>query len=412
MGAFGKSRLALDLTDSNRAARFRGRSTLRNITSVSRCIDCGWQTTTAHGAVGVRQTSDNVVGYAGVSTCGRIWLCPVCNAKVMARRAVEIGAVLTWAAVEGLQVIWGSLTSRHNMFDPLARLVETHEGAWRHVVQSRTWSKNSATKRVPHVHGACAVQPREDSPPCDRQWDTVDLGIDGRVGYIRAAEVTIGRNGWHPHYHPIILWRGTAEDAQEFADDVVSRWVEGVEKMGGEAVRDGAQQLEVITGVDVYDALSGYVTKAVYDASKLAIETVWSQSKSGRGRVAETVSHWGLLAAVDQGLADESLWWLELEEATHGNRMITWSRGLRAMAGLGDEKKDEDVAAEQPGTEDDTVVMITPEGWMQLRQQPDVMAGVLDALEAGGPVAMLDYCDENGVGWCYLEDMAAAGVGV
>ena len=368
---------------------------------MSRCYDCGRATVTGGGVVGIRRTDAGLVGLAGLSTCGRVWLCPVCNAKVMARRAVEIGAALTWAAVEGLHVIWGSLTVHHTSSSPLGHLIGVQQDAWRHVVQGRTWTRASATATRAHV---CS-QTCESS--CERKRDTYDTGKDGRVGYIRASEITTGANGWHPHFHPIILWRGTAADAQAFADQVVSRWCDGVQKAGGYASEHGgAQQLRVIGGVEIYDELARYVTKATYDPNRMALETVWSQGKTGRGRAKETVSHWSLLAAVEQGLAVEIGQWSELEEATNGHRMITWSRGLRGFAGLGVEVEDDEIVAEEVGTKDDTVAVLTTEGWRMVRDRPDILAMMLDQLESAGMAGLVNVLNLYGVPWLTVDDLS------
>lgn len=358
----------------------------------------------------VQQGTRKVVGYAGLATCGRVWLCPVCNAKVMATRAVEIGAVLTWAVLAGLQVGWGALTVRHNAFTSLRGLITIERNAWRHVVRAPWWQKSNATKGVPHQH----VDGCKDD--CDRKIDTVDLGKKGRVGYIRAAELTIGDNGWHPHFHPIVLLRMDADDAQRYLDRMVDRWVEGVELAGGEARRQGGQQMKVLRGVQVFEELSAYVTKATYDnarsdkgLSKLALETVWSQSKNGRGRVKGTVSHWTLLAAIEAGLADEASRWLELEEEIQGHRMITWSRGLRALAGLGEEKTDEEEAAREVGSQEDTVAVITANGWHRIKDDPAVLALILDTLEASGPGALAAVLDAHGIEWTTFEGLADVG---
>lgn len=382
------------MEQTNRGHRYIGRAALRKITTVDRCYDCG--RATLGSAVAVRRTPEGVGGFAGLATCGRVWLCPVCNSKVMASRAIEIGAALTWASVEGYSVLWGSLTVRHNAFSDLAKLLEIQRAAWRHVVQSRHWSSASAVRNVPHsCTESCAGS-------CERKTDTV-IVRDGRVGYIRAAEVTIGENGWHPHFHPIIVWRGDAREAQAFADLVVDLWVEGVEKAGGEAIRQGGQQLKLLTGVGIYDELTGYITKATYDPTRLAIETVWSQGKHGRGRVAKTASHWSLLASIEAGLADESERWWQLEEAVTGHRMITWSRGLRRLAGLADERDDEEIASDEVGTAEDTVCFITTDGWIAIRDQPEILALILDVVEASGWVGLRPLLDGFGVDYFVLE---------
>lgn len=392
---------------SGRLTRYTGRQTLRSVTHILRCFDCGREPKGT--AVGIRQTPGGAVGYAGLESCGRVWLCPVCNSKVMARRALEIGSALVWARSADLHIIWGSLTLRHNRFDYLEDLLDIQRDAWRYVVSDWRWRAHGTTSTIEDdvtgdrttVEGQwVSLGKHTHDAACDRgcrkrKSDPVFIEhLEGRVGYIRAAELTDGANGWHPHFHPIILFRGSREAAQEFADLVVDLWVEGVEASGGEARGEGAQQLKVLEPHEVFENLSQYVTKATYETaradtpSKLALETVWSQGKVGRGRALETRSHWSLLGDLEDGDQAQKhtarVKWLELEEAVTGHRMITWSRGLRTFAGLGLEQDDEEVAAEEVGTANDTLCFITAEGWAGIRDRPDVVATLLDMLETGG----------------------------
>lgn len=382
-------------TQESRHARFIGRAALRSITTDLRCVDCGWMP--RGDAVGLR-LSDGVAGFAGLVSCGRIWLCPVCNAKVMARRAIEIAAALSWAEQRSFRVIWGSLTCRHNLASPLADLFDVQRSAWRYLVGRKTWRKASAVSPVEHQHTrACASG-------CARQSDYELTELSGRVGYIRAAEVNYGdRNGWHPHFHPLIIWRGSQTAAQRFADAVVKLWVEGVELAGGEARGYGSQQLKAL-GADAYwDEFAGYVTKQTYDAAALALEASWSQGKKGRGRAFETVSHWSLLAKIAQGDADSCERWFELEAAVPGHRMVSWSRGLRQLAGVGLEATDEEIAAEDLGTKEDTVCFITPDGWSRARANSGFCADLLTALENSGWAGARELLDEYSVEYFTLE---------
>lgn len=360
------------MSETNRADRYQGRNALRRITTVKRCYHCGW-TPTGSGGVAVRHAEVRpgvwAAGFAGVQTCGRIWLCPVCNSKVMARRALEIGAVLAWASTEGHTVLWGSLTARHDARSDLRQLLDIQRAAWREVVQGRSWTR----------------------------------GRSHRVGYVRAAEITIGANGWHPHFHPLILTELAPDAAARWGARLVEDWVTGVKHAGGDAQLEGAQLLKPIQGVQMFETLSGYVTKATYDTAKVALEAVWSQSKTGRGRAQETVSHWTLLAGIAQGLADEADRWLELEAATHGHRMVTWSRGLRDLAGIGDEASDESIAAEEVGTADDNVCFISTNGWAVVRRDPALMAAILETQERGGWGALRALLDATGVDYFTVE---------
>lgn len=354
----------------------------------------------------MRQTADGIVGYAGLASCGRVWLCPVCNAKVMARRALEIGLAVAWAQQQGYHLIWGSLTLWHDSQSELGDLLDLATGAWRRVVSSKWWRSHNATLQVDHICDGCPAD-------CERQLDVIMTGDDGRIGYIRALELTTGINGWHPHFHPLIVYKGTRAAAEAYAAGVVQRWVAKVKDLGGHAVVDGGQQLRVLGRGIAFNELGQYMTKQTFDGAALALELVWSQNKKGqvtKGRAAKTQPHWGLLAQIALGVGDhleEVDRWQQLEEVIPGKRMIAWSRGLRRFAGVGDEVDDETIAAEEIGTREDDVCFLTPAGWAMVRDFPELSAGILEALEVGGWSQLRAMLDSLGIEYFTLEPASA-----
>jgi len=362
--------------NDNRTIRFSGRAALQNVTQIPRCKACGWVVISPNG-VGVRIV-DKTAGFAGLATCGRVWICPVCNAKVMAVRALEIAAALAWGESKDFLFIWGSLTVRHQKGDSLKALLKIQTAAWRAVIESRAWRESNATKVIKHAHS------KRCDEKCVRKTEVLDVGYRGRVGYIRAAEITVGENGWHPHFHPIIFWRGTKQEANRFANEIIQTWVDAVRANGGDANIDGGQQLKVINANKGLQELAGYVTKSTFAHHKLALEAVWSQGKQKRSRANATAPHWSLLTDVASGLVEEVALWHELERATTGHRMITWSRGLRDLAGITSERTDEEISADELGTVHDTVAFISEQGWSTVRQYPQLMGEILTTLENGG----------------------------
>lgn len=384
-------------TDVARVERWVGRQTLRAVTTDIRCYDCGREP--VGQAVGLRLSAEGVTGYAGLASCGRIWLCPVCNAKVMAQRALEIAVALSWAEAEGLHVLFGALTVRHNANSDLEDLLELQRRAWDSVVSGRRWRSGSATTTVPADHRPTC------SSDCDvKHRRSVDTGGPGRVGYIRAAEITIGRNGWHPHFHPIVLVRGSKREAQRVAESIVTEWVHGVEAAGGEARSVGGQMMKVLPPAVAFENIVGYVTKQTYSRTqRLALEAVWSQGKKSRGRAHSTAPHWSILEELARGEFAQIGRWDELEAAVEGHRMITWSRGLRDFAAVGVEAEDADIAACEVGTADDTVCFITPTGWEAIRDEPVQLTGYLDLLRSSGWAAVRAQLVADSVDFFELE---------
>jgi len=372
----------------------------------------------------------------------------MCNAKIMARRAVDVGAVLAWAAEKGLLVVWGSLTTHHTAetrlkkpawipadpydvdpgklrerFNPATRgsryrskleqpfgLLEVQTNAWAYLASGREWKDLQAVEMV-EVDGHAERCPSDCATV---HTEARDSGGPGIVGTIRAAEITTGANGWHPHFHPIILVRGDAALAARVAGVVVDRWVKGVRRTGHRAdFGNGAQQMRVLSPERSFSELSNYVTKGTYRADKLALEATHSQGKTsnnrhGKGRAAATDSHWSLLQRAESGdMSVISAWW-HLEEATHGHRIITWSRGIRDFAGLGDETTDEQEAAKELGTAEDVVCIITSDGWAQVRDHPGALALILDSLAAGGWIALREVLNALEIDYCTLDELVPA----
>lgn len=109
--------------------------------------------------------------YRGLATCGSVWACPVCAAKVQERRREEIAEGFKWAYDEGLQPVMVTLTFPHQAWQKLGDLVLQQREALKMLRKGRGWDKFM------------------------RQL--------GYRGLIRALEITRGNAGWHPHTHEI-----------------------------------------------------------------------------------------------------------------------------------------------------------------------------------------------------------------
>jgi len=117
---------------------------------------------------------DGSAYYCGLETCGNVWLCPVCSAKIHHRRAAELREALEAWEAAGHAASLVTITIPHDLNDPLSNLVDAERTAWKHVTQGASWQR---LKRR--------------------------LGI---VGHIIAQEFTWGdENGWHPHYHVLLI---------------------------------------------------------------------------------------------------------------------------------------------------------------------------------------------------------------
>ena len=120
--------------------------------------------------------------------------CPCCGRRISETRRGELNALLGWARERGLIPIMVTLTARHGIRDRLADQLEAMKVAKRRLRQRREWRS-----------------------------------LKGRIaGTVTATEVTHGQNGWHTHFHEILLM-----DAPDEGEALAM--LEGMGRSGGPA---------------------------------------------------------------------------------------------------------------------------------------------------------------------------------
>lgn len=304
-----------------------------------------------------RDGEGGAAGYAGMVTCGSVWVCPVCSAKIAAERAQELTRLITWNAERGGSVGLLTLTMQHHAGHRLRDLRRGLTKAWRHVTSSRGWKEAKG-----------------------------HLGMDG---YVRAIEATHGANGWHLHIHCLLIFDGpiSTELVDLLAEEVWARWSVGLGREGFTAVREHA--VDVRIGDHALERLAGYI-------NKLAFEAVGGRWKKGRagGRTPFELLADGLAT----GLADDLELWLEWEQGSKGMRQLVWSRGLKGRVGL-DERTDEEIA-EDTAT-GSTIAVLPARTWKLVHP---VAEDLLTVTETGGPAAAYAWLDARGLVFEARED--------
>lgn len=193
-----------------------------------------------------------------------------------------------------------------------------------------------------------------------RTWKAV-WEAAARVGSITGLEVTVGWNGWHPHFHMLVLAdrRGLGEGAPSEDGDLSSRaidqlkleWVRILSKIG---VVNQSQASDVYKhGLNVRggDKAAEYIAKYGEDHWGLTREMASTYAKIGvRGTQAgfQHFTPFQLLEIADAG-GDYSIqaraMFREFAAAFKGRRMLTWSPGLKKAFNIA-ELDDADIAAE------------------------------------------------------------------
>jgi Replication protein len=301
---------------------------------------------------------ERTAGYAGLVTCGSVWACPVCAAKIAARRAAELSAVMRTVLAQGGSASLVTLTMRHRVGQRLTDCWEALSAAWRGVISGKQW--------------------------------LADQELGGLLGWVRVVEATHGRNGWHLHVHVLVCWQRSVslQLAQEIGSRMWQRWTKALERRGFTSWQHRG-------GVDVRraslqaDNLSRYFTK-------LAREITSSHIKESRGgRSPFKIVTDGL----QTGDADDLALWAEWEQASFGRRQLTWSLGehdLRKLAALGAEQSDEEIAQEDLAGED---VLAFPHPTWDALLRAELTTDLLDAAELGGVEGACAFLTERALAY-------------
>lgn len=242
--------------------------------------------------------------YKGLVICGNVWGCPVCGARVSRVRRQEMNTLMAWARAEGLVPVMLTLTARHGRKDRLADLLDSMKNAKRRLRQRDEW------RRLPFR------------------------------GSVTATEITQGdRNGWHPHFHEIVLLEASDEaEALTMVQPLADAWRVSLRAFG----LDGAA-----AAFDAQGAASAgdYIAKWGVAEEMTLRDAKGGKAKKGadKGRIPIELARMAAEGS-NRGVA----LWLEYFEATSlkRRRQLVWTPGLKAECGL-QEVADEDAAAQE-----------------------------------------------------------------
>ena len=329
-----------------RAKRRRMRDVLWHRSSIDRCRQCG--RATIGGDVSMIDNA-GVSHYRGLVTCGSIWACPVCSAKIRNARAQEIAAAAASWHQAGNTVLMVTLTAPHDLGMPLADLLPVIAKGFTSVIAGRAWLRLKDRIRI--------------------------------AGQIRSVEVTHGPNGWHPHLHVLVFIDGQAgaEHLALLGVHVRSKWRRFIVRAGYRPPSDlHGVKIDVCTSA----AEAGLYIAKTQDGKSPGNEMARADLKSGRAGHRTPFELLGEIA--DTGdLAGLPLWH-EYEKATKRHQAITWSKGLRKLLlGLEPERTDEEIAADEVGG--DLVLEISREAWREVTRHLGLETRLLEAFEVGGP---------------------------
>lgn len=270
--------------------------------------------------------------YSNVQRCGSVWLCPVCAAQISEGRRSELSqGVKSFSQSKG-SVYLLTLTNPHHHGDNLELLLNGQKKALHYL-----WSDR---KPKEHFKSLC------------------------KVGHITATEVTHGKNGWHPHYHILLFFKGwvNIEKLQQF---IAEYWQHCCKKAG----------LKIPSIEHGCDLKHG--TYAVQYISKWGIEEEMTKGHIKKGRLGGSTP-FDLLRLSEDGCVRSGRLFQQYAKAFKGKRQLSWSKGLKALL-LVEEVTDEQLATE---TEKDSIQVkeLALEVWRLIKRYK-VRADFLKAVE-------------------------------
>ena len=243
--------------------------------------------------------------FYGQFSCGSVWQCPVCAAKIAVRRRDQLMLAMETAKALGFNVYFITFTVRHGIGDDLKDILKKMQKSFAGITGGR-WAAEIKEKI-------------------------------GRVGYIKVLEVTYGENGWHPHFH-VLLFVNKQQTAKQIEDIYAPKWIDICVKNGLPVpLRQYACTIQNGTKAAEYVVKFGMVNEIVAGHQKrgwgAVNEMVSGHQKRGRqsGR-----TPWELLDDSSKGDAQASYLFLQYADAFFNKHQLVWSDGLKVLLNVDD----------------------------------------------------------------------------
>jgi hypothetical protein len=277
---------------------------------VYRVCDCLRNTASGVDGVEVVGTSQSdKARFVGLQTCGSIWHCAVCAARIAEVRRKQLREMVDIWQKCGKGVIFITNTIRHHFDDDLRMLLSTLlDDVWNKYINHYTYKKLRK-----------------------------ELGYIGRV---RSIEVTHGANGWHPHIHEIWLIEKTLSPAelQQVQKKLFKVWNTTLTNAGMLSVT-AKRGLTVQNGSNASDYVAKFGHEPKWDIGRELTQLHSKRASGDKGRTPFDLLRDSLL-----GDSQASYLFKEYAIAFAGKRQLYFSTGLKEFFLL-DEKTDEQIAS-------------------------------------------------------------------
>jgi hypothetical protein len=342
-----------------------------------------------------RDVSGNNARFGNLMTCGSVWSCPVCAAKITESRREDLQkAVSTWL-IQGGSCLLLTSTFPHEADMPLAELLEKFPKALQKFKNSRTYKNIFGTSVA-----ASALKSKKDTP-----LKHIIEGTHPRLGTVRSLEVSHGVNGWHPHTHEVLFMHDDRLLTDTAAvESLTKAWVVALINAGlgdDSKINDMLLHAMDIRGGDY---VADYVNKFGREPVELqgwtiAHEVTKANSKMGKvGRKFGNEFHYTpfqLLGFATDGDSVAAELFKEFSACFEGRRMNYWTNGLKDWFNI-NEVEDEDLAVDQETEkekEEEFVIRLDGDQW-KLIIETNARFEVLQAAARGGLDSVLSLIED------------------
>lgn len=321
---------------------------------------------------------------AGVTTCGMVWTCAVCAAKIAEERRRELEAGMVRHVKAGGAAYLLTLTFPHELGE-----YSLIEQLGRFTKALGFYKSSRAYRRILGPKGSAQ-----------------------RLGSVKSLEVTYGPNGFHPHVHELIFARrrafaeGEPGEGDRLAsgdiDELRAAWVHAILKAG--LLPHHKLEWAVLYSFDLRggEKAADYVAKFGKDAR-------WGQSQEMTGHVkkigerdVEGRAHrtpFQLLADAAEGDEHAGELFIVYAAAFRGKRQLTWSPGLKRALGVKDVADEEIAGDDRPDVEEVAVCSFTIE-----------QLALITSRRALGEVVefVCLYCDDPALAQWHFDEFVSA----
>lgn len=244
--------------------------------------------------------------YQNLQTCGSVWHCPCCAAKISEKRKVEVQAAIAGHEANGGRVYLLTLTLPHHINQSLKRVLKTLLAAHTAFRQARAYREGFKVQNC-------------------------------LVGEIRSLEVTYGANGWHPHLH-LLLFSNEIAELKHVEHELLTIWQKVVVARGfdepnhhGLTLENGERAAQYVGkwGLE-HEMTKGHIKRSREGFTPFDLLRVIVGTYAGTGQNVDAFDAVNLFR--------------EYGQTFKGRRQLVWSKGLRQRFALGEEKTDEELA--------------------------------------------------------------------